>query len=207
MSQVWEECRVSDPYKLLKITWRWLDLVTNSLRPSVMSAETSLRKSSTYSYYLEAYCSPMLKNRKAFLKFNFNYSHHYTLLTSEWLLIVMWSMANIVLNFLYPYEACKYQAPCWKCLKIRQAWVLAKFSKLFSTELHYYTGFIFYYLCSGVFVRIKEHCLHSECLKCAQCGRNLKNIGKLDRNMWVILCCGSEWWQILFELLSSCVTL
>ncbi|XP_067942474.1 PDZ and LIM domain protein 3-like isoform X2 [Watersipora subatra] len=30
---------------------------------------------------------------------------------------------------------------------------------------------------SGVFVRVKEHCLHSECLKCAQCGRNLKNIG------------------------------
>ena len=59
-----------------------------------MSAETSLRKSSTYSYYLEAYSCAMLKNRKAFLKFNFNYSHRYNILTSGWLLIVKWSMVK-----------------------------------------------------------------------------------------------------------------
>ena len=46
---------------------------------------------------------------------------------------------------------------------------------LFSIDVYYvYVLFCF----SGVFVRVKEHCLHAECLKCAQCNRNLKNIGE-----------------------------
>ena len=59
-----------------------------------MSAETLLRKSSIYGYYLEVYWSSILKNQKAFLKFNFNYSHRNNILTSGWLLIVEWSMVK-----------------------------------------------------------------------------------------------------------------
>lgn len=36
-------------------------------------------------------------------------------------------------------------------------------------------------------MRVKEHCLHSDCLKCAQCNRNLKNIGKLEARNMVLL--------------------
>lgn len=35
---------------------------------------------------------------------------------------------------------------------------------------------------SGVFVRIKDKNLHSECFKCATCGTNLKNQGYFNFN-------------------------